>query len=405
MHDAPPPRPDGPAIWLLAVGQTLAYAGLVYIFAALLVSWEAALGWSKTTLALGPTLAILISAVLAPVAGRLVDRGWSVELLTGGVSLGAVALVALAAVGTPAQYLAVWAVIGVAHSACLYEVCFAFLVRRLGPQARAAIVKVTLVAGFASAIAFPAGAALASAFGWRGAVLAFAAALALIAAPGNWWAGRRLRQGQPARRPPAGETAEAAREGMRRALRSPAFWLLAAAFGLMMLNHLMLVSFFIPIFLDRGASPALAVAAASTVGPAQVAGRLLLTLGEARVSSRLATGVMLGSLVLAAAVLWAAGLAPGLIFGFAVLQGVAVGLMSVLRPVLTAETLGQTAFGQVSGAIAIAPLLGSAAAPFLGALLLEAGGAAAVIAAAFAMALAASAAALPLLRPRRPGRF
>ena len=181
--------------------------------------------------------------------------------------------------------------------------------------------------------------------------------------------------------------------------------LAGSAFGLMMLNHLMLVSFFIPIFLDRGASPALAVAAASTVGPAQVAGRLLLTLGEARVSSRLATGVMLGSLVLAAAVLWAAGLAPGLIFGFAVLQGVAVGLMSVLRPVLTAETLGQTAFGQVSGAIAIAPLLGSAAAPFLGALLLEAGGAAAVIAAAFGMALAASAAALPLLRPRRPGRF
>ena len=395
----PPPRTDAPAIWLLATGQTLGYAGLVYIFGALLLSWEASFGWSKTTLALGPTLSILVSAALAPFVGRAVDRGWSVELLTGGAVLGALALMGLSQAATPAQYLAAWSVMGAAHAACLYEVCFAFLIRRLGPQARPAIVRVTLVAGFASTIAFPLGTGLAEALGWRGAVIAFALALACGAAPANWVAGRRLRRGQPpGRRPPGAETPEEGRAAFLAARRLPAFWLLATSFGLVAANHAMLVSFFLPLFVERGATPALAVAAAATVGPFQVAGRLLLTLGEVRVGTRRATGVMLASLLAAAGVLWLSGIAPGLIFGFAALQGVAVGLMSILRPVLTAETLGQRGFGAISGAIAMAPLLGTAAAPLLGALAFEAMGGPGLIALASAMAAVAAGCALPLLR-------
>jgi len=390
------PRPDPLAIWLLAISQTLGYAGLVYIYGALLVPWETALGWSKTTLAMGPTLSILISAALATVAGRLVDRGWSAELLTGGAALGAVALLALSAVQTPAQYIAVWVLIGVAHCACLYEVCFAFLIRRLGAQARPAIVKVTLVAGLASSIAFPLGAGLSEAFGWRVAVLAFAAALAFGALPANWVAGRRLRRGQLRRG--TAEPAEQSRAAFRAALRRPEFWLVAASFGLVMTNHIVLVSYLIPVFTERGVSTAVAVAAAATVGPFQVAGRLLLTLGEARVGSRRASQVMMGSLLLAATVLWVAGLAPPLVFLFAALQGVAAGLMSVLRPVMTAQLLGPSGFGAISGAIAMAPLMGTAAAPFLGALVLEAGGAPALILVALAIALAATACALPLWR-------
>ncbi|MGY6633861.1 MAG: MFS transporter [Alkalilacustris sp.] len=384
------PQPgDGPAIWLLSVSQTLGYAGLVYIFGALLVAWEADLGWSKTTLALGPAVSILVSAALATVAGRLVDRGWAVALLTGGAGLGAMALGALSMVQTPAQYLAVWAVMGVAHCACLYEVCFAFLVRRLGARARPAIVRVTLVAGLASSIAFPLGAGVAEAFGWRMAVLAFALGLALGAAPASWIAGRRLRRAAAAVPPPRSETEAEGRAAFSAAVRRPAFWLLAGGFGLIMTNHIMLVSFFLPLFIERGASPAMAVAAAATVGPFQVIGRLILALGEARVGSGRATAVMVGAMVAAAGVLWLAGLAPGLIFAFAALQGVAAGLMSILRPVLTAQALGGAGFGRISGAIAMAPLLGSAAAPFLAAVAFEAGGGPALIGLAMVMALTA----------------
>jgi VIT1/CCC1 family predicted Fe2+/Mn2+ transporter len=65
----------GVAIWLLALGQTLIYAGSYYSFPALLPDLEAATGWSKATLALGPTLAFLIMVSLTVITGRLVDRG------------------------------------------------------------------------------------------------------------------------------------------------------------------------------------------------------------------------------------------------------------------------------------------------------------------------------------------
>ncbi|MBK5926341.1 hypothetical protein, partial [Rhodobaculum claviforme] len=98
---------------------------------------------------------------------------------------------------------------------------------------------------------------------------------------------------------------------------------------------------------------------------------------------------------------WLAGLAPGLIFAFAALQGVAAGLMSILRPVLTAQALGARGFGRISGAIAVAPLLGAAAAPFLAAVAFEAGGGPALIGVAMAMALVAAVCCWGLLRQRR----
>ena len=62
-------------VFLLAAGQTLVWAGLYYVFPALLVRWETALGWSRTDLTAAITLAILLSALSSPLAGRLIDAG------------------------------------------------------------------------------------------------------------------------------------------------------------------------------------------------------------------------------------------------------------------------------------------------------------------------------------------
>ena len=79
--------------------------------------------------------------------------------------------------------------------------------------------------------------------------------------------------------------------------------------------------------------------------------------------------------------------------------------MSVLRPVLIAETLGRAGFGAISGAVAVAPILASAAAPALGALLLTAGGPGAVYAACLAMAIAGWVIAALLLARRDRGQL
>ncbi|MDX5349110.1 MAG: hypothetical protein LPJ95_00175, partial [Paracoccaceae bacterium] len=190
---------------------------------------------------------------------------------------------------------------------------------------------------------------------------------------------------------------------LQAALRRPAFWALVACFGLIWLNHGLLITYVLELFADRGAGAAMAATAAACIGPAQVAGRLLFMLGEARVGNARATLIALGSVVAASAVLWLAGLAPMLVFGFALAQGAGAGLMSILRPVLIAEILGREGFGAISGAVAISPILASAAAPALGALMLTAGGPVAVYAACLGMALVGWAIAAALLRGRLRG--
>jgi MFS family permease len=122
--------------------------------------------------------------------------------------------------------------------------------------------------------------------------------------------------------------------------------------------------------------------------------------GEARMGAGRATALMLALIVLAGALLWAAGWATPLIFAFAALQGVAVGLMTILKPVLTAQTLGSAGFGAVAGAMAMGPLLGVAAAPLLGALVLGGFGAKGLIGLTWGMALVAVACALALRKGR-----
>lgn len=372
---------DAAAVWLLAVGQTLGYAAFYYSFGALIVALEAGTGWSKAQLSLGPAMTLVVSALAAPLAGRLVDGGHGARLLWGGAVFGGLMLVGLSLAATLPLYIAFWALIGLAHAASLYEVCFAFLTRRLGSHARGAIVRVTVLAGFASALAFPLGAGVAELAGWRGAVLVFAALMIGVAAPLNWYAGARLR-----RHARAGSEKPAPEPGaLGGALRRAEFWLLAAIFGLCWMNHTVVMTYILPVLADLGISKPLAVATATSVGPSQVAARMLLMLGGHAVAVQRVTKWSLAAMALASAVLLAAGAAWGLVFVFAVLQGASIGLVSVLRPVLCAEVLGRRGFGAITGVIAIFPLLSTAAAPVLGALIQQAGGTLALLIATCAM--------------------
>lgn len=376
---------DAPAIWMLACGQTFGFASLFYIYGALLVSVESDTGWGRAALAIGLTLAALVSAAAVPFAGRLIDRGLGAEMLTAGAAVGGIALLGLSQVTSLAGWYFAWACIGLAMASSLYDMCFAFLNRRLGPGARAAIIRITLVAGFASTIAFPLGAVLADMFGWRGAVIVFAFIQLGLTVPLNYYAGRRLRRKERVEGPSTVKTPHGS--PLRRAMRLPAFWLVAGAFGLATMNHSMLVTYFIPLFTGLGAGKAMAVVAASLVGPFQVLGRIFLMMQGGRVSTLLSTKAALFGLAAASLVLLSAGLSPQLIFVFAMVQGTSIGMVSILRPVLIVETLGSDGVGAISGAIATVPLVAGAIAPIVGAVLLESAGIPALLIASLSMAL------------------
>lgn len=123
-------------VWPLAIAETVVWAAMYYLFPALLPEWERQLGWSKTELSGAFTLALLVSAALAPVAGRLIDRGHARFSFVGGAVLGAALLVLLSQVTTLWQFYCIWLGLGAAMSFTLYEACFAVLTRSMGERAR-----------------------------------------------------------------------------------------------------------------------------------------------------------------------------------------------------------------------------------------------------------------------------
>ncbi|MEM6464531.1 MAG: MFS transporter [Pseudomonadota bacterium] len=360
------------AVWLLAAGQTIVWAGLFYSFAALLLTWENDLGWAKTDIAIALTAAVLIWAVLSPVAGHIVDAGKGRLLLTSGAVVGAGLLAVLSTVASQWAFLATWSLIGVAQAACLYEPCFALITRTMGHAARGAITRISLCAGFASTIAFPSGVWLADDLGWRGAILVFALVVGAVGAPLTFAGASILRR--------HGEHSVAASNGpenraaVAAALRRPEFWLLTFAFPMIGLNHGLLLNHIMPILVDRGLTQALAVSVASVIGPMQVAGRLAMMQVEHRVSALSMTVVCFVGLTVASVLLVMAGASPMLAFAFAAIQGAAYGLTNILKPVVTAETLGRQGFGSISGLLAMPHLATFAIAPFAGAWLWQIGG-------------------------------
>ena len=388
-------------VWPLAIAETIVWATMYYAFPALLPEWERDLGWSKTELSLAFTLSLVVSAALMPVAGRLIDRGLAQAIFTGGAVLGAALLVLLSAATELWQFYCIWIGLGVAMSGTLYEACFAVLVRSTGGRARRAITIVTIVAGFAGTVSFPSAHLLSAAFGWRVAVLAFAAAVCFVAVPLIRSACRRA-EAQATMHGHGPDPAASAVQALT-ITRLPAFRLLAIAIFLAALDHGMLISHVLPILDDRGIDAGLAVTAASFIGPMQVAGRLVLMAADRLATTLVASTACFVMMAVAGVCLLNADAVPALVIGFVALQGAGVGIASVMRPVVTAELLGRRNFGVVSGLIGLMHMGGYAIAPSVSALVWASGSYDRVIVLATAAAVAAAAALLAAWRAAGPG--
>ena len=359
-----------PAIILLALGQILVWAGLYYVFPALLLQWEQSLKWSKAELTAAITLAVFMSAFTSPYAGRLIDVGKGPILMAASSCLGGVCLLGVSIITSPWQFYLAWALIGVALAGCLYEPCFALVTRCRGARAKQAIILITLIAGFAGSISFPLAHTLAEAWGWRVALRVFAGVVIIGATP-LLWIGANLLEKHG--------TQSTSPSPRHRFLHQPfissaVFWLLGISFSLVALLHGVTLHHLLPILADREIHQDVAVVAAAFIGPMQVAGRLAMMAAERFVSNQAITVscfLVMGCSVL---LLIGAGTTPALLVGFVILFGGGYGVVSIIRPVIARDILGQENFGAKSGALALLYLLGTASAPYLGSLVWNIGG-------------------------------
>ncbi|MGM0536683.1 MAG: MFS transporter [Pseudomonadota bacterium] len=351
----------------LGTTQTLAWASSYYLPAILAVPMAAELGLSSVWVFGAFSLALVISAGLAPFVGRCIDRRGGRDMLVASnlvlaAGLGLMALVQ----GMPGLLLA-WMIAGIGMAMGLYDAAFATLGRLLGREARAAITGVTLLAGFASTIGWPLTTWLDAEFGWRATCLVWAGLHLLLGLPLNW------------RLPPAGSL-EALERNEGSAPPPPdkprlAMGLLAFVFAAGWFVSTAMAAHLPRLLQETGTSLPAAVAAAALVGPAQVVARLgefaLLRHLHPLVSARLATILH----PLGAGLLTLVGLPAA---GFAVLHGAGNGMLTIASGTLPLTLFGTRGFGRRQGLIIAPARILQAGAPLLFGLLLEAFGGAAL---------------------------
>ena len=351
---------------VIGTTQTLAWASSYYLPAILADPIAAGLGVPKAVFFGCFSGSLLLQAALGPMIGRAIDRhgGRGVLVLSNLVLAGGLVWLALA--HGPVGLAGAWVLLGVGMALGLYDSAFATLTALYGLEARAPITGITLIAGFASTVGWPLSALLDQSFGWRGACLGWAALNLFICLPMN-----RLLIPRPA----APSHSVAAEPAVPAAVNGMA--VLAFVFGAVgfvtgaMAAHL-------PRLLElAGASSGAAIAAASLMGPAQVAARLFEFGVLKRLHPLFSTRLALLMHPFGAAFLGVLGGPAASIF--ALLHGVGNGLLTISRGTLPLALFGPAGYGQRTGIIVAPARVMTAAAPLLFGLLLDAMGMGALV--------------------------
>ena len=345
----------------LGTAQTLAWASSFYLPALLAAPMALELGLQASDIYGALSMALLISALVSPWAGRSIDQLGGRRVLLASSGLFALALAVLGLAQGALTMILAWVVMGLAMGLGLYDAAFAALVRLFGADARKAITGITLIAGFASTVGWPLSTLMESLWGWRGACFGWVALHLLIGLPLNLWLPRVAHQPPASATPADGAQAEA-EAAADVAVPRRRFVLVALLFALMGFVSTSVATHLPTLLLVSGASLTAAVGLAALAGPAQVAARLLelgfLSRHSPLLAARLATlGHPLGALCLLAGPV---GALP-----FVVLHGMGNGLLTIVRGTLPLALFGAQGYGARQGWIALPGRLVGALAPWL----------------------------------------
>ena len=354
-------------ISVLGVTQIFAWGSSYYLPAVLANPIAADTGWSLSWVVGGLSLGLLIAGLVSPWVGRAIARRGGRPVLAVSGGLLAAGLSSLALSHSMPSFLMAWLLIGLAMGAGLYDPAFATLGRLYGHGGRSAITTLTLFGGFASTVCWPLSAFLDAHLGWRGACLVYAGFQLAGALPAYLFA---LPRESPLPAPlPLSPNSQA--NAPSRGFRGSTFLLLASTITLSSVISTTLSVHLLTVLQAKGLTLAAAVGFGALVGPSQVAARTV-EMVIARYHHPIWTKVASASLVATGlAALWFD--APIIPLALA-LYGAGIGLESIARGTLPLAIFGPERYPVIMGRIAMPSLIAQAAAPSIGAALIEVGG-------------------------------
>jgi MFS family permease len=369
---------------VLGMTQIFAWGSSYYLMAVIAKPAATETGWPFAWVVGGLSLGLLSAGLVSPRVGDGIQQHGGRPVLAASAVLLALGLVGLSTASTLPIYLASWLVLGAGMGAGLYDAAFATLGRLYGQHARTPIATLTLFGGLASTICWPLSAFLISRFGWRETCLIYAAIQMGVALPlyifalpiepkGHLGVSRvdpaltRRRVKAPI---PAGSM--------------PLFILLAIAITVSAMISTVVSVHLLTILQLREIALAAAVALGAIVGPTQVVARgieMLISRYHHPLWTMLAATLFVA---IGVGVLWAGSpvIAAALIF-----YGAGIGIESIARATVPLALFGHTRYAAILGRIAMPSLIAQAAAPSLGAMLMERFGANTTLGTLFVSAL------------------
>lgn len=391
----------GRTIATLAVTQLIGWGTTFYLPAVLSGSMSRASGVPVQWVYGGVSLMLMVSAGIAPAAGRLLERRGPRNAMVGG-SLGlAAGLTILAFADHPVGFACAWVVIGAVTPFSLTQASSTAIVQAApAGEARRGLTVLLLFSGLASTASWPVLIWLDGAIGLRASLLVYAAIHCLVCAPLHALVlprGRRL--AEPSR-PSATLLATSGSAPPRPVDPVPgAFWLSATAFSFAGVISWGLPLHAVALLESYGHPPGVAVAVGIMLGPGQLVARLLEIFGGHKLDI-LTIGVAAAALMpvaILALALDGSSLAGALVFTLG--YGLSAGTLSIVRAVAPIRLFGQAGYAVVVGRLLVPQNIAFASAPLLFAAIREAGGSGALLGFTLVAALA-SLAGFVLLRVR-----
>ena len=389
---------------VLALGatQTIAWASSTYLPAILATPIAKELGLARSSVFAAFSLSLVVMAFAGPAVGRAIDRHGGRGMLLASSLVLAAGLTLLGCAQSAWLLFVSWGVLGVGMAMGLYDAAFAALVRLHGGAARGPITGITLIAGFASTIGWPLTAFVAEHYGWRTSCFVWAGLNLAVAIPLNlrWIPALTTEDAHPVRATsaPTGVSSARGEPRARPAEEGRAFLLLAVFFAATAFVTSAMAAHLPGLLLAAGASTLAALTAASLLGPAQVAARLIEFFAAKRylyhplITARMATALHpVGALVL--------GIFGGLPLaasGFALLHGAGNGMITIAKGTLPLAIFGALGYGLRLGLLSVLARAMQAVAPFAFGLVLDNYGARAAITLSALFSLVALAALLGL---------
>lgn len=358
-------------IWGLALGQMVSWGSLYYSLAVVTLPMEQELGWSKVQINAGLTANLLVASIMALPVGALIDRFSGYWFMVLGAIGGAVLLAIWSMTSSLPVFYIVWAGLGLVHACTLSESAYNIVVSNLADHRRG-ITMISLLSGFSSSTAIPFITLFSETLGWRPAIMIVAAIHFLVPGLVSAYVLRGIRGGRKA---DAGNAGIAPlRLPLRQILGDRIFWALVAAFSVHTFVGNGITFHTIPLLLENGYAMSLIVGIMAMHGPSQVLARFVLLMVGTRISTagfgRAAFGMAsLGVALLILSAWWGV---PMLVV-FAILYGMATGMLTLVRANSVIEYLGSYGYGAATGALTMAVAIPRTTAAVVFALLWELG--------------------------------